>query len=218
MKMAAALIAACLLAGCSSQGSAPNGTYLSFSSDFLNQQEGQSSATCTLYQDKTASLSAHPGVAYRYEEKETGGLLLYCEEETIHIDFQRSSATFYFFYSIDGKALRFAAKDSDYAKKVPASYRPHYEEAAEVVFSGPGITSGIKTTGTISLLNDVAKTVYYAPTGLEEAETKYLQIGKGWSFVDNAYFFSLDGETYTSSFSEGAYHLTINDIAYSAKR
>ena len=41
------------------------------------------------------------------------------------------------------------------------------------------MTSGVKTEGTISLLDDEDKTAYYAPLGMDGIETKMLMISNG---------------------------------------
>ena len=41
------------------------------------------------------------------------------------------------------------------------------------------MTSSVKTEGTISLLDDGDKTMYYAPLGMDGIETKMLTISNG---------------------------------------
>ena len=44
------------------------------------------------------------------------------------------------------------------------------------------MTSGVKTEGTIPLLDDEDKTMYYASLGMDGIKTKILTISNGWKF------------------------------------
>ena len=60
------------------------------------------------------------------------------------------------------------------------------------------MTSCVKTEGTISLLDDEDKTVYYAPLGMDGIETKMLTISNVWKFENEVYSFSLNEKQYES--------------------
>ncbi|MCI6608711.1 MAG: hypothetical protein MSF04_03640, partial [Bacilli bacterium] len=55
-----------------------------------------------------------------------------------------------------------------------------------------------KTEGTISLLDDEDKAVYYALLGMDGIETKMLTISNGWKFENEVYSFSFNGKQYES--------------------
>ena len=60
------------------------------------------------------------------------------------------------------------------------------------------MTSGVKTEGTISLLDDEDKTGYYAPLGMDGIETKMLTISNGWKFENEVYSFAFNEKQYES--------------------
>ena len=85
----------------------------------------------------------------------------------------------YFFVEKGGETYHFSCRDSSYQKKLKAKCAPFYEEKTAHLFKGEEMTSGVKTEGTISLLDDEDKTVYYAPLGMDGIETKMLTISNG---------------------------------------
>ena len=78
----------------------------------------------------------------------------------------------YFFVEQGGETYCFSCRDSSYQKKLKAKYAPFYEEKTAYIFKGEEMTSGVKTEGTIPLLDDEDKTAYYAPLGMDGLETK----------------------------------------------
>ena len=66
------------------------------------------------------------------------------------------------------------------------------------LFKGEEMTSGVKTEGTISLLYDEDKTVYYSPWGMDGIVTKMLTISNGCKFENEVYSFPLIGKQYES--------------------
>ena len=85
----------------------------------------------------------------------------------------------YFFVEQGGETYCFSSRDSSYQKKLKAKYAPFYEVNTALLFKGEEITSGVKTEGTIFLLADEDKAVYYAPLGLDGIETKMLTFSNG---------------------------------------
>ena len=77
------------------------------------------------------------------------------------------------------------------------------------------MTSGVKTEGTISLLDDEDKTGYYAPLGMDGIETKMLTISNGWKFENEVYSFSLNGKQYESKKdAEKGITIEISNVEY----
>ena len=60
------------------------------------------------------------------------------------------------------------------------------------------MTSGVKTEGTISLLDDEDKIVNYAPLGKNGIETKMLTFSNGQKFENEVYCFYFNGKQYES--------------------
>ncbi|MDY6064104.1 MAG: hypothetical protein SPI51_03755 [Candidatus Enterosoma sp.] len=85
----------------------------------------------------------------------------------------------YFFVEQGGETYRFSCRDSSYQKRLKADYALFYEVKTAHLFKGEEMTSCVKTEGTISLVDDEDKTVYYAPLGLDGIETKMLTISNG---------------------------------------
>lgn len=85
----------------------------------------------------------------------------------------------YFFVKQGGETYRFSCRKCSYQKRLKADYALFYEVNTVLLFKGEEITSGVKTEGTISLLDDEDKTVYYAPLGMDGIETKMLTIFNG---------------------------------------
>ena len=85
----------------------------------------------------------------------------------------------YFFGEQGGETYRFSCRDSSYQKRLKADYALFYEVKTAHLFKGEEMTSGVKTEGTISFLDDEDKAVYYAPLGLDGIETKMLTISNG---------------------------------------
>ena len=79
-----------------------------------------------------------------------------------------------------------------------ADYAQFYEVKTFHIFKGEEMTSGVKTEGTISLLDDEDKTVYYAPLCMDGIETKMITISNSWKFENEVYSFSFNGKQYES--------------------
>ena len=102
----------------------------------------------------------------------------------------------YFFVVQGGETYRFSCRDSSYQKKLQVNYAPFYEVKTAHLFKGEEMTSGVKTEGTISFLDDEDKIVNYAPLGKNGIETKMITIFNGLKFVNEVYPFSLNGKQY----------------------
>ena len=77
------------------------------------------------------------------------------------------------------------------------------------------MTSGVKTEGTISLLYDEDKTVYYAPLRNGRIEAKILTISNGCKFENEVYSFSLNGKQYESKKdTEKGITIEISNVEY----
>ena len=77
------------------------------------------------------------------------------------------------------------------------------------------MTSDVKTEGTISLLNDEDKIMYYAPLGMDGIETKMLTISNGCKFENEVYSFSLIGKQYESKKdAEKGIKIEISNVEY----
>ncbi|MCI7065806.1 MAG: hypothetical protein MR977_04925 [Bacilli bacterium] len=85
----------------------------------------------------------------------------------------------YFFVVQGGETYRFSCRDSSYQKKLKADYALFYEVITAHICKGEEMTSSVKIEGTISLLDDEDKTVYYALLGTDGIETKMLTISNG---------------------------------------
>ena len=85
----------------------------------------------------------------------------------------------YFFVVQGGETYRFSCRKCSYQKRLKADYALFYEVNTALLFKGEEITSGVKTEGTIFLLADEDKAVYYAPLRLDGIETKMLTISNG---------------------------------------
>ena len=85
----------------------------------------------------------------------------------------------HFFVEQGGEPYRFFCRDSSYQEKLKADYALFYEVITAHICKGEKMTSGVKTEGTISLLDDEDKTMYYAPLGMDGIETKMLTISNG---------------------------------------
>ena len=85
----------------------------------------------------------------------------------------------YFFVEKGGETYHFSCRDSSYQKKLKADYALFYEVITAHLFKGEEMTSGVKTEGTIPLLDDEDKTAYYAPLGMDGIETKMRTISNG---------------------------------------
>ena len=85
----------------------------------------------------------------------------------------------YFFVEQGGETYCFSCRDSSYQKKLKADQAPFYEVKTAHIFKGEEMTFGVKTEGTIFLLADEDKAVYYAPLGLDGIETKMRTFSNG---------------------------------------
>lgn len=78
----------------------------------------------------------------------------------------------YFFVEQGGETYCFSCRKCSYQKRLKAKCAPFYEVKTANLFKGEEIKSGVKTEGTISLLDDEDKAVYYALLGMDGLETK----------------------------------------------
>ena len=85
----------------------------------------------------------------------------------------------YFFVEQGAETYHFSCRDSSYQKKLKADYALFYEVITAHICKGEEMTSGVKTEGTIFLLDDEDKTVYYTLLGMDGLETKMLTISNG---------------------------------------
>ncbi|MDD7617048.1 MAG: hypothetical protein SPJ51_04155 [Candidatus Enterosoma sp.] len=85
----------------------------------------------------------------------------------------------YFFVEQGGETYCFSCRKCSYQKRLKAKFAPFYEVKTAHLFKGEEMTSGVKTEGTISLLDDEDKTAYCALLGMDEIETKMRIISNG---------------------------------------
>ena len=77
------------------------------------------------------------------------------------------------------------------------------------------MTSGVKTEGTISFVDDEDKTMYYTSLVMDGIETKMLTISNGWKFENEVYSFSVNGKQYESKKdAEKGITIEISNVEY----
>lgn len=197
-------VLACLLMGCAASCSTSSSltedkVYLKFQSTIMNRNVDQDcDVICTLFDDHEAKFSILED-SFRWKENDGYGLTISSEEHDVFVDFDRYSATHYFFCEIDGTTYRFEAKDTTYVQNLSSDYSPAYQRLGAYEFSGHGTTSGVETTGKVFLLDDESRTVYVFPQGPDGRSTNVVFVSYGWTFSNGVYSVPFGGENILSS-------------------
>ena len=136
---------------------------------------------CVICSDQSGELKFNTSYSFTWTDTDAG-FTMKLADKTIHTSQDKFTAMHYFFVVQGGETYRFSCRDSSYQKKLKADYALFYEVITAHLFKGEEMTSSVKKEGTISLLDDEDKTVYYAALGLDEIKTKMLTISNSQKF------------------------------------
>ena len=133
---------------------------------------------CVLCSDQSGELKFDTSDSFTWTDTDAC-FTMKLADKTIHTSQDKFTATHYFFVEQGGETYRFSCRDSSYQKKLNADDGPFYEVKTAHLLKGEEMTSGVKTEGTISLIDDEEKKCITRRIEMDGIETKMLTISNG---------------------------------------